>query len=207
MDSAVQSWYARFAPSYDRSWKPFCESCWTHALPFLPDLAGKWVLDAGCGTGIITDRLANEVGNWGQVVGIDLCQEMIHESQRAVVDRRNVTLNRAPINAVPARDRSFDLVVCANVLHEVDDFGPALREWRRILNAGGEVVLLDYDGAAFPLTVLHRFLRFKDKAYRRCWRLEEAENALRNHGYTIVESRKASISKVWKIWLIRAKKE
>jgi len=207
MDPDVSKAYSKLAPSYDSTWGWFCESAWTAALPLLPDLAGKWVLDAGCGTGLITDRLSNEVGNWGQVVAVDACQEMLDKAQCRVSDRRNVTLHRAPITAVPARDRSFDLVVCTSVLHMVPDIGPALREWRRVLNTCGEVVILDMDGSFWPISLAHNVWRYRKSTYRRAWRAEEVESALKNHGFSIIDSRKAQLSRFWRIWLVRARKD
>ena len=207
MDPDVSKAYSKLASSYDSNWGWFCESAWSAALPLLPDLAGKWVLDAGCGTGLMTDRLSDEVGNWGQVVAIDACQEMLDKAQYKGSDRRNVTLHRAPITAIPARDRSFDLVVCSSVLHMVSDLGPSFKEWHRVLNTNGEVVILDYDAAYWPLSLAHRFWRLKKSTYNRAWRVEEVESALKNHGFSIIESRKARLSRLWRIWLVRARKE
>lgn len=207
MDPDLSKAYSQLAKSYDAKWGWFCESAWVAALPLLPDLAGKWVLDAGCGTGLMTDRLSDEVGNWGQVVAIDACQEMLDKAQYRVSDRRNVTLHRAPITAVPARDRSFDLVVCSSVVHMVSDLGPSLKEWRRVLNTNGEVVILDYDAAYWLVSLAHRFWRLRKATYNRAWRVDEVESALKNHGFSIIESRKAKLSLFWCIWLVRARKE
>lgn len=207
MASDVAQVYAGIAKSYDSKWGDFSESAWAALLPSLPGLAGKWILDAGCGTGLVTDRLANEVGNWGQVVAVDACQEMLDRAQCRLSDRRNVSFHKAPVTAIPARDRSFDIVISTMVMHELHDLGPVMREWRRVLNTQGEVVILDQDGSHWPVSLAHHVWRFTDKAYLRSYKAEEIESSLRNHGFSLIESRKVRISRFWRVWIVRARKE
>ncbi len=206
MEQVVQL-YSKLAPSYDSRWGWYCETCWGSVMPMLPDLSGKWVLDAGCGTGLITDHLANEVGNWGQVVGIDATDDMLEKARCRVSDRRNVTLHKAPLHQVPSRDRSFDVIVCTNVFHYLDDLAPVFREWRRVLNTDGEVVVVDWDASTLPIMVGHRWWRFTNRAYRKSWRQEEIEAGLKNHGFSILDSKKVSLSRFWKVWMVRARKD
>jgi SAM-dependent methyltransferase len=66
------------------------------------------ILDAGCGDGKITNRL---VSRYDKVVGLDRSREAL----------RHVKADRilATIDSLPFADRSFDLVVCAEVLEHL----------------------------------------------------------------------------------------
>ena len=48
---------------------------------------------------------------------------------------------RGPIEAIPAPDASFDVVLCAQVLEHVDDPAQGVRELARVTRPGGRVLL------------------------------------------------------------------
>lgn len=73
------------------------------------------VLDVGCGNGRVTALIASKVKN-GEVIGIDLSQDMVHFANQAYNDLPNVFFqqgNAADFN-LPYQ---FDLITCFNVLH------------------------------------------------------------------------------------------
>jgi SAM-dependent methyltransferase len=101
----------------------------------LPDWRNKRILDAGCGTGAILQRLGNQEKN----VGIDLASE-------AITFCRKRGLNNAQLGDIcqlPFADASFDAVICSSVLyHEwVGDVAAAVREMRRVLRPGGLLLI------------------------------------------------------------------
>ncbi len=96
---------------------------------------GGPALDAGCGTGgnlrhLLADRAA---------VGIDRSPLALAHAE----SRTSAPLARGSIGELPFRDRSFGLVLCADVLYhrEVKDDIAALREFRRVLQPGGWLVV------------------------------------------------------------------
>jgi len=97
----------------------------------LPDWREKEILDAGCGTGAILQRLGNPNKN----VGVDLAPEAISLCRRRGLNN----VRQADIMALPFGDASFDAVICASVLYHqwVQDPGGALRELHRVLRPGG----------------------------------------------------------------------
>jgi SAM-dependent methyltransferase len=101
----------------------------------LPDWRNKEILDAGCGTGAILQRLGNAEKN----VGIDLAGEAI-----SICRRRGLSnVRQGDICALPFADASFDAVICSSVLyHEwVGDVAAAVREMRRVLRPGGLLLI------------------------------------------------------------------
>lgn len=100
------------------------------------------VLDVGCGAGgflAVLSRLGAEV------VGIDISAEFV-AACRETIDRlglRNAAVHCAPADALPFPDDSFDAVVLVDVLHHMDATEPALREVKRVLRAGGRVLVFE----------------------------------------------------------------
>jgi SAM-dependent methyltransferase len=101
----------------------------------LPDWREKQILDAGCGTGAILERLGNPAKNFG----IDLAPEAI-----AICRRRGLeNVRQADICDLPFADGSFDAVISSSVIyHEwVADVGKAMREMHRVLRPGGLLII------------------------------------------------------------------
>jgi SAM-dependent methyltransferase len=106
-------------------------------LDLLGNVAGKVVLDAGCGPGLYAAEL---VASGARVIGFDLSPRMVQLSRERVSqgDFRVHALGD-PIDWLA--DGAVDLVICALALEHVDDRVGALRELRRVLAPAGALVL------------------------------------------------------------------
>ena len=105
-------------------------------LALLPPVAGRDVLDAGCGAGWYAERLV-EAG--ARVTGIDASARMVDHARARLGDR--AALRVADLAApLPFSDGSFDLVLSALVLHYLADIVPTMREFRRVLRPEGTLV-------------------------------------------------------------------
>jgi len=104
----------------------------------IPDVDGLRVLDVGCGGGRYTEWLLD---HGAEVVGVDASEGMLTEARERVGDR--ATLHRGNIDSSLdfARDDAFDGVVCSLVLDYVEDWRAPLREFARVLDDGGFLVL------------------------------------------------------------------
>jgi len=117
-------------------------------LAFLAPRRGEAVLDVGCGTGAATRVAAAQVGPVGRVVGLDLNAGML-EVARAVAhagdeeagdpEAAEIEWVEASAAAMPIADRSFDVVVAAQLLQFMPDaeVPRAAGEIRRVLRGGG----------------------------------------------------------------------
>ncbi|WCO67256.1 methyltransferase domain-containing protein [Iamia majanohamensis] len=105
-------------------------------LDLAGDVAGRRILDAGCGTGPLTAALRDRGAT---VTGIDASAEMLALARQrlgAEVDLRVVDL-RDPL---PFADSAFDDVVASLVLHYLEDWAPTLAELHRVLAHGGRLI-------------------------------------------------------------------
>ncbi len=112
---------------------------------FLWDLirpyVGRRVLEVGSGTGVMTRYLATRE----HLVATDLDPQYVEFLRRMYADKPNVEvrgLDLAHLGEDGLAPRSFDTVVCSNVLEHVEDDGKALRAMRGVLAPDGRVVLI-----------------------------------------------------------------
>ncbi|MCR6482732.1 methyltransferase domain-containing protein [Amycolatopsis sp. OK19-0408] len=106
------------------------------ALALAGDVAGRRVLDAGCGSGPLFGAL-RERG--AQVSGIDQSAAMLaHARQRLGADADLRVADLA--EPLPFADDTFDDVVASLVLHYLEDWAPTLAELRRVLKTGGRLI-------------------------------------------------------------------
>jgi len=106
-------------------------------LALAGDVAGRQILDAGCGSGPLFAALRDR----GAVVtGFDKSAGMVELARRRLgddADLRVAELGRP----LPFPDDAFDDVTASLVLHYLEDWGPALAELRRVLKPGGRLIV------------------------------------------------------------------
>jgi 2-polyprenyl-3-methyl-5-hydroxy-6-metoxy-1,4-benzoquinol methylase len=106
-------------------------------LGLLPDLAGKRVLDLGCGVGQFAVYLA-EAGAV-EVHGVDLSEKMLAIAA-AEYSHPRVAYERAAIEDVRYPPERFDLVVSSLAFHYVEDYAALMRRIAAWLTPGGVLV-------------------------------------------------------------------
>jgi ubiquinone/menaquinone biosynthesis C-methylase UbiE len=111
---------------------------------------GERVLDVACGTGVVTRLAAARVGPSGTVAGLDVNPAMLAVARSATTPDASIEWHEANAESIPLPDDSFDVVLCQLGLQFVPDKAAALREMRRVLVAGGRV-LVTLPGAMPPL--------------------------------------------------------
>ncbi|MEZ5181337.1 MAG: glycosyltransferase [Acidimicrobiales bacterium] len=102
-------------------------------------------LDAGTGLGSLL-HAAQQLRPDLSIVGVDRSLARLGDARRAGVAS---PLAGADVVVLPFPDASFDAVVCSEVLEHVDDPVAALRELRRVLRPGGDL-LVTVPHADFP---------------------------------------------------------
>jgi len=134
-----QAYYDEFAGWYERE----------RHLPYhrmLDDLQvelverytrGKDVLEVGCGTGLILDRVAKFAAS---ARGIDLSPGMLEKARS-----RGLDVAEASATELPLPDASVDVAYSFKVLAHVPDIAKALAEMARVVRPGGHVIAEFYN--------------------------------------------------------------
>ena len=144
------------APSYDR----YCPKIGL-GLPFRAATLryaglkpGEHVLDAGCGTGVLTRLAAHAVGSGGRAVGIDPGPKMIAVARKnAALEASRAEFKLAAIEDLPFEDASFDCALSSAMLHHLppDVKLKGLSEVFRVLKPRGRLIAVDIALPANPL--------------------------------------------------------
>jgi SAM-dependent methyltransferase len=118
------------------------ESDFRRRTGFTPDdLAGKLVLDVGCGMG----RFAEVATRWGAyVVGIDL--SLAEEAATENLRDREAVFFQADVFHLPFAPGSFDYIYSIGVLHHTPNCEQAFKVLPGLLKPGGRIAIWLYSG-------------------------------------------------------------
>ncbi|MEO5989326.1 MAG: class I SAM-dependent methyltransferase [Candidatus Eisenbacteria bacterium] len=103
----------------------------------LPPLAGRNVLDAGCGSGWYAEEL---LAHGAQVTSFDRNPDFVALTQTRVGERARVLQADLAEPFTFAGSEEFDVVVCPLALHYLLDWRGALAEFHRVLKPEGVLV-------------------------------------------------------------------
>ncbi|HEX9161736.1 MAG TPA: class I SAM-dependent methyltransferase [Thermoanaerobaculia bacterium] len=106
-------------------------------LAMLGDPRNRRILDLGCGEGGYCRELARRGAS---VVGVDGSERLIEVARERTAEE-NVTYMCANAAATPLDSDSFDVVIAAMSLMDVEDYQGAIGESHRLLRAGGELLM------------------------------------------------------------------
>ncbi|MFB7629843.1 class I SAM-dependent methyltransferase [Streptomyces sp. NPDC056149] len=105
-------------------------------LSLAGDVAGRRILDAGCGSGPLLAALRDR---GALVTGIDSSAGMVELARRRL--GADAALHVADLSdPLPFTNGAFDAVLASLVLHYLEDWGPTLAEMRRVLRPGGRLI-------------------------------------------------------------------
>ena len=102
-------------------------------------LAGKRVLDIGCGGGILADAMARK---GAEVLGIDLAGKALKVAQLHALEAQTPGVSYREVSAEALADEqpeSFDVVTCMEMLEHVPDPSSVVRACAALVKPGGYV--------------------------------------------------------------------
>lgn len=148
---AVQQMFDQIAPRYDlanhllslnvdRLWWWRTARSFAHALR----RTDSQVLDLCCGTGDMAAALRRQMRNPRPLFAADFSREMLRRGKEKFA-AHNIAAIEADALLLPFADRCFDLVITAFGFRNLSNYDRGLREIYRVLRAGGQVGILDFN--------------------------------------------------------------
>ena len=111
------------------------------------NVAGRAVLDVGCGSGLFLKEVASKAG---KVVGVDVSRKLLLKAKNIASAFQNVFVVQADADHLPFRDGFFEFVFAFTVLQNMPKPNETLSELKLIVKRNG-IVLITGLKKAFPL--------------------------------------------------------
>ena len=115
---------------------------------------GERLLDVGCGLGEAALGLAQDLGDGGEVVGVDASERMLRVARsNAGAARCRVRFTVGDACSLEEPDNTFDAARSERTLQWLADPAAAVAEMVRVVRPGGRVSLIDTDWSTFTIDV------------------------------------------------------
>lgn len=134
------------------------------------------ILEVGCGGGALLAFLQNK-GH--RPVGVDVSEEAVRLASLAAPSSRVLQADAADL---PFPDASFDRLLSHHLVEHLADLPGALREWRRVLEPGGLMVICT-PNRLYPSPRI-----FDDPGHVHLYHRKELEELVGGCGFKVVES-------------------
>ena len=193
----VKRAYKLYAPAYDLVFDWIFHPGREAAIRLIEARRGDRILEVGIGTGL---NLPLYPAHW-RITGIDLSEEMLRKAHEKVEELglANVTLKAMDATVMDFGNDEFDAAVATYTISAVPDPVAVLREMRRVVKPGGNLVLLNHFRSQRPLVS-----RLEDLVSPVCTRLGWKSNLpleplLEQVGLTPVVSTKVNLFNGWRL--------
>lgn len=202
-EAKVREQYNQMARRYDLRWQGYT----AQTLGFLQTWAkipsAAMVLDVGCGTGELEQRLLRE-NPTQQIVGIDLSDNMLAIAQQKLHTYPNIKFQRASVLSLPFSENTFDVVVSANAFHYFDSPLGALTEMQRVLKPQGQIIILDWCRDFWLCRLCDVVLKIFDPAHQQCYTQAELHHRLHEAQLEILRATKVRVGLIWDLMAVVA---
>jgi ubiquinone/menaquinone biosynthesis C-methylase UbiE len=185
----VRHEYDELSAVYDRRWRRYVDRTIAGTLRRVAIQAGESILDVGCGTGALLDRVAA-----AKRTGVDLSLAML---ARARV-RDCGCLVAGDAQRLPFCDSTFDVAVSTSSFHFWPAPSLALAEIHRVLRPRGRLVVTDWCDDFLACRLYERLRR------RNVYSTAECARLLADAGFAIDEVDRYKVSWLWGMMTVSA---
>lgn len=138
--------YSKTADNYnaiiENELNSFRADAWTKKImEQKPEIGLRDALDLGCGPGFFSILLSRQ---GVRTIGMDASLPMLNfAGENAKRECTAPVFLQGDVLHTPFMDHSFDLLICRNLTHMIEDHRKAYAEWFRILRPGGRLLIFD----------------------------------------------------------------
>jgi demethylmenaquinone methyltransferase/2-methoxy-6-polyprenyl-1,4-benzoquinol methylase len=152
----IQNMFSEIAGSYDQANSVLSlgiHHVWKKKLvKMTPTPLGGSHLDCATGTGDLALLYKDKVGETGQVIGTDFCQEMLNEApEKAKKENKKIDFEWADVTDLPYKDDQFNSSSISFGIRNVENRIKAFEELARVTKSGGFVMILEFGQIKTPI--------------------------------------------------------
>lgn len=143
--ASAQRMYTARAENYENSFHPDYTKRFMAVANVQP---GERVLILACGTGLEIFIAAEQVGDKGEIIGVDVTEAMLakaREKQERLKPSASIRLFNHDVTKLETlpdiRDGSFDVILCSSAFVLFDDPEKVVALWRKYLKPDGRLVV------------------------------------------------------------------
>jgi ubiquinone/menaquinone biosynthesis C-methylase UbiE len=158
---------------------------------------GETVLDLGSGAGFDVFLAANQVGEKGKVIGVDMTPKMITKAKINAVkgNYSNVEFRLGEIENLPVKDKVIDVIISNCVINLSPEKQKVFNDAFRVLKTGGRLAVSDI----VTTTELPEEIKYDMDLYSGCVSgastIDEIEIMLKTAGFVDIEIKPKDESK------------
>lgn len=120
---------------YDARYETEQREKYDEILGLVTLLGDEVILDNGCGTGLLMERLENPA------VGVDLSCSLLSRARSRFSARREVHLAQSDSDRLPFRPQVFDKVFAVTLIQNTPDPRRTMCEMKRVALAGSDIIV------------------------------------------------------------------
>jgi len=164
----IRSHYDNLSSSYETRWPHYIQAQSDWILGHWPSIGltrEKTVLDIGCGTGMILERIHERFPTLS-LAGVDISTGMLAKGRQRLPDA-SFTEGNIEDASFAARLPSADIILSLSVLHHLTDAERHLRLLAKLVNPKGTIFLADFSLDGILMKFGDLYFRFSQSHYRR----------------------------------------
>jgi len=147
------------------------------------------ILEIGCGTGIHTIKVSENVS---EIIGVDLSTGMLKAFKRKMKTNDKISVVLADAEKLPFRSNTFDVIYFVGTLHHIagasGTIKHAINEATRAAKSKGKILAIEPNADNLYLSLRFRlFTAQKNSMYERPCRISELIEAFRSNNLRIIK--------------------
>lgn len=163
---------------------------------------GKVVLEIGCGNGNGA-KLIQKYFSPKQIYAIDIDQNMIKIAKDKVKDD-NISFMMASATNLPFESDTFDAIFDFGVIHHIPNWGECIKELKRVLKPGGELIIEDLSTETFDSLLGKLIKKITDHPYERMFSRQKFIASIEENGFKNIKVQEHFPFKLIKYFTVNA---